>query len=157
MPKIDLDALPVRTGSIYPPPFDREVIGRRSIRVGEAGGLTQFGANIVTLAPGAKSSMRHWHTTEDEFVIILDGECTLIDDSGPTPMRAGDCATFKAGDENGHHFVNRSGQDARFLVVGTSNPAEVAYYSDHDVMVTLTGKSARFTKRDGSPLEQVAP
>lgn len=153
MPKVDLSTLPVRTGSIYPPPFDKEVIGRSSIRVGDAGGLTQFGANIVTLAPGAKSSMRHWHVTEDEFVMMIDGECTLIENDGPVPMRAGDCATFKAGVENGHHFVNETDADARFLVVGTSNPAEVAYYSDFDVKVTLNEQGAAFTKRDGSPLD----
>ena len=153
MPKIDLTKLPVRTGSIYPAPFDKEVIGRSSVRVGDAGGLTQFGANIVTLAPGSKSSMRHWHTTEDEFVMMTSGECTLVDDDGPTPMRAGDCAAFKAGVENGHHFINETETDAQFLVVGTSNPSEIAYYSDFDVKVELHDKGVSFTKRDGSPLD----
>ncbi|MDG1431083.1 MAG: cupin domain-containing protein [Paracoccaceae bacterium] len=153
MPKINLESLPVRTGSTYPAPFDREVIGRSSLRVGDAGGLTQFGANIVTLAPGSKSSMRHWHVTEDEFVMMIAGECTLIEDGGPTVMRAGDCATFKAGDENGHHFINETETDAQFLVVGTSNPNEIAYYSDFDVKVELHDKGASFTKRDGSPLD----
>ena len=72
MPKIDLSRLPVRTGPIYPPPFDKAVIGRSSIGVGDAGGLTQFGANIATLAPGAKSAMLPWHATEDEFAYYGD-------------------------------------------------------------------------------------
>ena len=31
--------------------------------------LTQFGANLVILQPGALSSLRHWHLNEDEFVM----------------------------------------------------------------------------------------
>ncbi len=152
MPKIDLSKVPLRTGSIYPAPHDAEMEGRASLRVGDAGGLTQFGANIVILAPGAKSSLRHWHEEQDEFVVMLSGECTLIDDSGETPMRPGECATFPAGDANGHHFVNRTDTEARFLVVGTRTPTETAHYSDIDMMVKLGPDGFEFTRKDGTPL-----
>ncbi len=58
--------------------------GRTSIRLGQAGGLTQFGANLVILAPGAKSSLRHWHAHEDEFVMVTEGVVTLVQDAGPS-------------------------------------------------------------------------
>ena len=152
MPKIDLSKVPLRTGSIYPAPYDAEMEGRASLRVGDAGGLGQFGANIVILAPGAKSSLRHWHERQDEFVVMLEGECTLVDDTGRSVMRRGDCAAFPAGDGNGHHFVNESGAEARFLVVGTRTPTETAHYSDVDLMVKIGPEGAVFTRRDGSPL-----
>ncbi len=152
MPKIDLDKVPRRTGSIYPAPYDAEMAGRSSLRVGDAGGLTQFGANIVILAPGAKSSLRHWHEEQDEFVVVLEGECTLVDDTGETPMRPGECATFKAGDANGHHLVNQTDEEARFLVVGARTHTETAHYSDLDLMVRLSGDGFQFTRRDGSAL-----
>ena len=153
MPKIDIEAVPVRTGTIYPPPYDREVAGRSSQRLGDAGGLTQFGVNLVTLAPGAKSSMRHWHRHEDEFLMVVEGEVMLMQDAGETPMRAGDCAAFPAGDQDGHCLVNRSDREARFLVVGTRAPREVATYSDLDLMVEMEGGRARFTRKDGTPFE----
>ncbi len=153
MPKIDLSKVPLRTGSIYPAPHDAEMEGRASLRVGDAGGLTQFGANIVILEPGAKSSLRHWHEEQDEFVVVLSGECTLIDDSGETPMRPGECAAFPAGDANGHHFVNRTDTEARFLVVGTRTPTETAHYSDIDMMVKIGPDGFEFTRKDGSPLQ----
>ena len=55
-----------------------------------AGGLTQFGAYIETLAPGAWSSHRHWHDSEDEFLYVLDGTVTLRDDNGMTDLQPGD-------------------------------------------------------------------
>jgi hypothetical protein len=68
MPVIDPARVPIKTGSIYPEPYAAMMQGRSSLRLGEAGGLTQFGVNLVMLEPGAMSSLRHWHHNEDEFV-----------------------------------------------------------------------------------------
>jgi uncharacterized cupin superfamily protein len=153
MPVIDPSKVPVKTGTIYPEPYAAMMAGRSSLRLGEAGGLTQYGVNLVLLEPGAMSSLRHWHHNEDEFVWVVDGECTLVQDEGETVMHAGDCAAFPAGDQNGHHFLNRSDTVAKFLVIGTKAPQETAVYSDVDMMVHLTpgptGK-AHFTHKDGS-------
>lgn len=151
MAKIDLSNVPVRTGSIYPAPYAAMMAGRSSLRLGDAAGLTQFGVNLVTLAPGAMSSLRHWHLNEDEFVMVTEGECLLVQDQGETPMRAGDCAGFQAGSTNGHHFLNRSDKPATFLVVGSKAPREVATYSDVDLMVTMAAGKASFTLKDGTP------
>jgi uncharacterized cupin superfamily protein len=150
MPKIDIEKVPVRTGTIYPPPYDQEVSGRRSIRLGDAGGLTQFGANLVILQPGAKASMRHWHEVEDEFLMVTEGELTLVEDDGETLMRPGDCAAFKAGVPNGHRMVNKSDREGRFLVIGSRNLGpETCHYPDTGLTVYLDGKSVRFTDASG--------
>lgn len=153
MPKIDLSQLTARTGSIYPASHDAEMEGRSSLRVGDAGGLTQFGANIVILAPGAKSSLRHWHERQDEFVIVTQGTCTLVDDHGETPMSVGDCATFKAGDANGHCFINKTDDEARFLVIGTRTDTETGWYSDIDLKISVDATGFTFTRKDGTPLK----
>lgn len=150
MPIIDQSKCPVKTGSIYPEPYAAMMKGRSSLRLGDAGGLTQFGANLVSLEPGALSSLRHWHRSEDEFVMVTMGECILIDDQGEHVMRPGDCAAFPANDGNGHQFVNRTDKVAKFLVIGTKAPQEVATYSDVDLRVEMSGGKARFTYRDGS-------
>ncbi len=151
MPKLDLSAVPVKTGSIYPAPYAEMMAGRSSLRLGQAGGLTQFGVNLVTLEPGGMSSLRHWHLHEDEFVMVTDGECVMVTDAGPEVMRPGDCAAFPAGVADGHHFINRSDAPARFLVVGTKAPREVGTYSDVDLRVVIEGGSATFTHKDGTP------
>jgi len=150
MPKLDLSLAPVKTGSIYPEPYAGLMKGRTSQRLGDLAGLTQFGVNIVTLEPGAVASLRHWHLREDEFAMVLEGDLVLVEDEGETPMAPGDCAAWKAGVANGHRFVNRSGGVARFLVVGTRAPEEVATYSDVDMLIHIAGGKARFTYRDGS-------
>lgn len=154
MPKLDLAALVPRTGSIYPSPYREMMAGRTSLRLGEAGGLTQFGVNLVTLAPGARSSLRHWHLNEDEFVMVTSGECTMWLDAGPIVMRPGDCAAFPAGSPDGHCFTNHTDAPAQFLVIGTKAAREVATYSDVDLRVELTpGEqgAAVFTYKDGTP------
>lgn len=154
MPKIDLSDVPLKTGSIYPAPYGAQMDGRSSLRLGQAGGLTQFGANLVSLQPGARSSLRHWHANEDEFVMVTEGTVTLIDDSGAQDLHVGDCAAFPAGDPNGHCFENRTEHDARFLVVGTKAARDVATYSDIDLQVTIEAGTATFTRKDGRPYER---
>ena len=151
MPKLDLAAVPLKTSSIYPAPFAAMMAGRASLRLGDAGGLRQIGVNLVTLAPGALSSLRHWHRAEDEFVMVTGGTCTLLMDGGQCAMQPGDCAAFPAGRADGHCFVNLSATPAQFLVAGTKAPREVATYSDVDLVVTVENGSATFTRRDGQP------
>ena len=124
------------------------------MRLGKAGGLTQFGVNLVQLEPGAPSSLRHWHLKEDEFVYVTDGPVTLVTDEGETILQTGECAAFPAGTPNGHCFLNHTDSPKAFLVVGTSFDGEEATYSDVDLKVRIDGGQATFTKRDGTPLEQ---
>ena len=151
MPKLDLTKVPVKSGSIYPEPYGAMMAGRSSLRLGEAGGLTQFGVNLVTLQPGALSSLRHWHLHEDEFVMVTQGACVLVQNGGETLMQAGDCAAFPAGMADGHHFINRSDKVAELLVIGTKAAFEVATYSDVDLRVEMAGGKATFTLHDGNP------
>ena len=147
---IDQTTCPVKTGSIYPSPYRELMQGRSSQRLGEAGGLTQFGANLVILQPGAMSSLRHWHAQEDEFVMVVQGVCTLVQDAGATDLHPGMCAAFRAGDPDGHHFINRTDAEVRFLVVGSRAPGEVVTYSDVDLRLEQAGGENRFTYKDGT-------
>ena len=155
MPKLELDRVAVKTTSIYPEPYAGMMAGRSSLRLGDAGGLTQFGVNLVSLQPGALSSLRHWHRAEDEFVMVTEGECVMVQDEGETLLHQGDCAAFPAGDPNGHHFINRTDRVARFLVVGSKSKHEVTTYSDHDLVAEAMQGKARFTYRDGSDFNGV--
>jgi uncharacterized cupin superfamily protein len=147
---VSVTDLPVRTGSSYPPVYAKVVTGRSSAALGSPFDLTQFGVNIVTLDPGAWSSQRHWHETEDEFVYALTGEMVLIDDHGRHVLRPGQCAGFKAGNGNGHHIVNESDKPASFLVVGTKAQVDQVTYSDIDMKAEKNNGPWSFTKRDGS-------
>ena len=151
MPKIDIATLPVDARSTYPEPFTHVVAGRSRKRLGVAAGLDQFGVNLTTLKPGAASALRHWHHTEDELVYILEGELTLIEDGGETPLKPGDAAGFKAGVKNGHHLVNKSNRDAIYLEIGTRSRNERAEYPDVDLVVVRDETGGRYMHKDGKP------
>jgi uncharacterized cupin superfamily protein len=153
MSKIDKTGAPQGSGTRYPPPFDEPCRRRSWLKLGDAAGLTQFGVNLVQLAPGVWSSQRHWHSHEDEFVYVLAGEVVLVTDAGEQTLHVGDCAGFKAGDRNGHCLQNRAASDAEILVVGTRCDEDHGEYPDIDLAFTA-GRYAglgAYLHKDGSP------
>lgn len=62
----------------------------------DLGGTSQAGAGLST-------SERHWHTAEDEFVWVVEGEVVLVSSYGEEVLRSGDCAGFAPGPPDGHH------------------------------------------------------
>jgi uncharacterized cupin superfamily protein len=157
MKKIDIDAAESRSGTTYPSPFDEPCQKRFRRKLGDAAGLTQFGVNRLTLAPGVWSSQRHYHSREDEFVVVFEGEVVLITDAGEETLRAGDCAGFPAGVPDGHHIINRSSRDAVLLEIGTREKADGVVYPDIDMIFPEGGST--YAHRDGRPYlpHEVAP
>lgn len=147
MPKIDIDAVPTRIGTGYPDPFNDACAGRVRQRLGDAGGLEAFGVNLMRLPPGKWSSQRHWHSHEDEFVYVLSGELTLVEDNAETVLRSGDCAAFPKGTGNGHHLQNRSSDVAVYLEVGSRHADDLTTCSDIDLM--SSNRDGIFVHKDG--------
>ncbi|XOV86929.1 MAG: cupin domain-containing protein [Pseudomonadota bacterium] len=150
MPKIDVSSVPVHLGSGYPPPFDAPCAERTRRRIGNAGALSDFGVNLMTLPPGAWSSQRHWHSHEDEFVYVLEGELKLVEDDAETRLCAGDCAAFPKGSGNGHHLINESSATAIYLEIGSRHPDDLTTCSDIDLM--SANSDGRFVRKDGSAI-----
>lgn len=149
----DLEAVPEQRGTKYPAPLAQGFAGRVRRRLGDAVGLTQFGVNLTTLAPGAMSAHRHWHAREDEFIYVLCGELVLVTDEGERTLSASMAAGFPAGDGNGHHLINRSDEPATYLEIGTRSPDEVAHYPDVDLVAEKRAGVLVFLRKDGTPYE----
>ena len=120
MPKLDLERIPPRLGSDYPPPHDRPVANRAVRFLDEAAGLTDFVVTYSIIPPGGWSSQRHWHEDEDEFVVVLAGHGVLVEEESRTALGPGDCAAFPKGEPNAHHIVNES--DRPLVLVAVSTP-----------------------------------
>lgn len=114
-PGLDPADVPRRSGSGYPEPFRSRVLPREKRGLGDALGLTKIGVNLTTLWPGKESSMRHFHTIEDELVFVLEGELVLRTDGMEQTLTVGTCAGFPAGSPDGHQlgFAPRSGWSPR--------------------------------------------
>ena len=153
-PALDPRSVEALSRSGYPEPYRSRVLPRMKRRIGDALGLTRIGINYTVLPPGKESSMRHWHTHEDEFVFVLEGEVVLRTEAGEQVLTAGMCAGFPAGNEDGHHLINRSAADAVYLEISNRDAADGAHYSDPDVDLAWSPPHApgRFTRRDGTPL-----
>jgi uncharacterized cupin superfamily protein len=73
---------------------ERESFGvMDTLRLSDTGGLSQYGAYVQTLHPGARSSNNHWHENEDEFLYVLSGEVTVTEGTEADVLHAGDAAS----------------------------------------------------------------
>ena len=151
-PALDPATVAARVGSVYPEPFRDAVAGRAKRALGDRLGLTEFGVNLVELPPGCWSSQRHWHSHEDEFVYVLDGEATLVTDAGEQVLGPGMAAGFPAGVRDGHHLINRTDRPVTYLEVGTRMPGrDEVVYPDIDMELRQRSGGRRYVRRNGEP------
>ena len=145
------DAPPKAKPTNYPEPFASRMKGRLKRPLGDLFGLTNFGVNLTTLAPGAVSALRHAHSRQDELVYILRGHPTLHTDEGKTPLSPGMCAGFKAGTGNGHRLINETKEEVVYLEIGDRTPGDEGTYPDDDIRAQLVDGRWRFVHKDGTP------
>lgn len=150
-PGFDPKTVAEHMSSTYPEPFRSQVTGRAKRRLGDAAGLKNFGVNLVTLPSGCLSSMRHWHSRQDEFIYVVEGELVLVTDAGEQVLTRGMAAGFPAGKEDGHHLINRGVRPAVYVEVGDRTPGDAAVYSDIDMRTEPTGEGYRYVHKDGKP------
>ena len=143
---------PVRAKpSSYPEPFFSRMTRREKRPLGDLFGLSNFGVNLTTLAPGGESALLHRHSRQDEFVYILEGEPTLVTDEGEMVLAPGMCAGFPARG-TAHQLVNRTDKDVVYLEIGDRTAGDEGEYPADDIKAVLgpDGKW-RFTHKDGQP------
>ncbi|WP_042700833.1 cupin domain-containing protein [Azospirillum sp. B506] len=146
-PVLDPATLTAETGATdYPQPFRAQVAGRHRAVLGDPLGLRNFGVNLTRLAPGTSSALRHWHSRQDEFVYVVEGELTLVTDAGETLLTVGMCAGFPHGVTDGHRLINRSDRPAAYLEVGDRSAGDEIDYADED----MVWRDGAYRHRDGT-------
>jgi len=140
------------TKTVYPKPFASSIEGREKRKLGDYFGLSNFGINQTTLAPGAISTLFHHHSKQDEFIYILEGVATLRHGEDEYQMIQGDCMGFKAGAGVASQLVNRSSEPVVYLEIGDRTLGDEVKYPDDDLQaVQQADGSWRFTHKDGRP------
>jgi uncharacterized cupin superfamily protein len=134
--------------SIYPEPFASMMSGRIKRPLGDLFGLGSFGVNHVTLRPGAVSALHHRHSVQDEFVLVLTGEITLVHDEGETLLTPGMCAGFPHGG-TAHHLLNASKADTTYLEIGDRQSGDSVSYPRDDLEAVHSAGGWRFMHKDG--------
>ncbi|WP_334187203.1 cupin domain-containing protein [Noviherbaspirillum sp.] len=145
-----MDVPPRTTPSNYPQPYASKMQGRIKRALGDMFGLTNFGVNLTTLAPGAVSALRHAHTKQDEWIYVISGNPSLLTDQGRTSLQAGMCAGFKAGTGNAHCLMNDTDEEVVYLEVGDRTPGDEAVYPDDDIAARMVDGKWKFFRKDGT-------
>ena len=105
--------------------------------------------------PGSRTSLKHSHQNEDEFIHVIAGSVTLEKGGTTTLMGIGNAACFRAGDPVGHCLENTSDADVTYLVVGTRCADDVVTYPEHDRRLIFDRKTRERTYQtlDGQPTD----
>lgn len=150
--KLNLDTIPEDHSADYPPPHQAVTQGRSIKNLHDAAGLDQLDAKMVTLQPGAKSALLHWHEHQDEMVIVTSGVCTLVHNAGEIDLETGECAAFPAGIDDAHTFVNHTDFPVSFVVIGPVSDSQTVHYPDDDLMLEIDGPAKAYSRIDGTKL-----
>jgi uncharacterized cupin superfamily protein len=153
LPALDPDGVPASPPNPYPEPFHSRMGGLERRALGDACRLERLGVNLVLLEPNAQSSLRHWHTLEDEFVDVLEGEVMLSTDAAEQVLRAGMSAGFPAGSRDAHHLINRSGEVVRYLEISNRADGDGSFYPEDDLLWIDTEAGWHAAHKDGRPYE----
>ncbi len=94
-----------------------------------------LGVRIEEIEPGATTSVHHYHTTEEEHVLLMEGELTLVLGDEDSKLKQGDHVWFPAGEQEAHHFRNDADQSAKVLVFGERRQDDVVVYPEKQVML----------------------
>lgn len=136
--------------SNYPEPFFSRMSKRTKRPLGDLFGLTNFGVNLTTIAPGGETALLHRHRRQDEFIYIIDGYPTLVTETDDVTLEPGMCAGFPAGGM-AHHLVNRTESDVTILEIGDRTPGDEGSYPKDDLKAVLDADGKwQFTHKDGT-------
>lgn len=103
-----------------------------------------LGVRIEELPPGSNSSYHHYHTAEEEHVLVLSGSATLHLGDQAFDIVKGDHILFRAGDETAHHIENSSAEPFTYLVFGERKQNDVVIYPDSAIALVKSSQGHRW-------------
>ena len=116
------------------PEFDerREHPGFRALRarLGRQAGCDRLGLSLWEVAPGEAAYPYHYHLTEEELLIVLEGRPSVRTRDSWHELEAGEVVAFPRGERGAHQLVNRTAETIRFLACSTSGEPDVLIQPD---------------------------
>ncbi|MDI3289423.1 cupin domain-containing protein [Polyangium sp. 15x6] len=90
----------------------------------------KLGASIDIMPPGGRGCPYHYHYTQEEMFIVLEGEGTLRVAGEHLPITAGDVIFIPPGPEYPHQILNTSSAPLKYLSISTMEYPEICEYPD---------------------------
>ena len=102
-----------------------------------------LGVRVEVISPGGTTSHPHYHTAEEEHVILLAGEATLHLGDKTIALQTGDHVWFPAGEPVAHFIENASKADIKLLVLGERKKDDVVVYPKSKMMLMKSNGEPR--------------
>jgi uncharacterized cupin superfamily protein len=120
--------------NIYDPDYDepRPHNGYRArrARLGYALRTERLGVSAWEVEPGQAAYPYHFHLTEEEVLIVLEGRPLLRTPEGRRRLEPGEAVRFPRGEPGAHQVLNDTEEPVRFLAVSTHGEPDVVLYPD---------------------------
>jgi uncharacterized cupin superfamily protein len=125
--------------NLHHPEFDggqeREGFTYRRAKLGAQAGAERLGASLYELPPGQAAFPFHFHTANEELIVILRGRPHLRTGEGWRQLGEGDVVSCPVGERGAHQIHNRTDAPVRMLVVSEMNAPDLVFQPDSDKFV----------------------
>jgi uncharacterized cupin superfamily protein len=91
----------------------------------------RMGATVYEIPPNQSLCPYHYET-EEEWLMVLEGEITLRHPDGEDVLTAGDVVAFPASPAGAHKATNHGGETARLMMWSTQDPSGYCVYPDSE-------------------------
>jgi uncharacterized cupin superfamily protein len=98
-------------------------------RFGPKIGAAKLGGSVYELPPGQALCPYHYESDE-EWVIVLDGQVSVRHPDGTDTLAPGDVAAFPIGPGGAHKVFNASDATVRFVMLSTKEEPAYTVYPD---------------------------
>lgn len=112
--------------------------------LGRQAGSQKLGCSFYEVQPGCAAFPFHWHSANEEAIIILSGEGTLRLGEESIPVHAGDYLALPAGTKTPHQLRNTGSDPLRYYCISTMSSPEVAGYPDSDKVGVLVREEGQY-------------
>ncbi|MFY1663281.1 cupin domain-containing protein [Pseudomonas sp. Pseu.R1] len=117
----------------------------QAARLGTGTAARKLGASVDIVAPGKRSCPYHFHHTQEEMFVVIEGQGSLRVAGELLPIKTGDVIFIPPGPEYPHQIINTSEAPLKYLSISTRETPEVCEYPDsgkYQAMVTINGARA---------------
>jgi uncharacterized cupin superfamily protein len=114
----------------FDPPSQREGFRYRRARLGRQAGAERLGASLYELEPGQATFPYHWHSANEELLIVLAGTPSLRTPDGWRRLAEGEVVAFRVGERGAHQIANETDEPVRLLVLSEMRAPELSVYPD---------------------------
>ena len=111
-----------------------------SDRFGPRIGAGRLGATVYELPPGQALCPYHYES-EEEWLLVLEGQVTLRHPEGEDVLGPGDVTAFPVGPAGAHKTTNDGTETVRLVMFATSDPMGYTVYPDSDKVAYWTESS----------------